>query len=416
MFSTMKYHFKANKKEMAFLKFQTKISKNIYNTALYELRQRYFNKQEIPTYFDLNKIVSKNINYHVLNTYMSICTIRNAHSIFSNFLKKHTKLPKYLKNNYLLITDQIRIINKDSKQYIKLPISNLTRTGKLFKSNDQYLIHDIKEFEIDNSENIYFKIPKELYTKKIKQLRIVPKYNNDYFEVEFSYIDQDLEFPKQNELLSIDLGINNLASCVDSNNNSFVVDGKRLKSINQLYNKNKARLQSLKPNQLFYTKKEMLITKKRNLRVEDYLNKSTRLIINYCLDNNIGKIVMGYNKQMKTKISLGKKKNQNITMVPLFKFKNKIVNLSKKYNIEVELVEESFTSIASFYDNDEFNNNTTGVRIKRGLYQRGNNQIVNADINAALNILKKSKTKDEELILHLMNSGLTIPKRVQVKL
>ncbi len=119
---------------------------------------------------------------------------------------------------------------------------------------------------------------------------------------------------------------------------------------------------------------------------------------------------------MKSNIKLSKTSNQNITMIPLFKLKNKIVELAKRYNIDVELVSESYPSKSSFYDNDDFSSNVTGKRIKRGLYKRSNNQLVNADVNAALNMFRKSKTKDETIISHLMNSGLTIPKRLQVKL
>ena len=136
-FRTMKYHFKANKKEQKLLKFLCRISKNIYNTTLYELRKQYFNNKTICTYFELNKIISNNINYHILNTYQSICTIRSAHSNMNKFIKnniKHQSLPKYRKKKSLmpLITDQIRPVWKNKKKCIKLPLSNLTRTSKVF--------------------------------------------------------------------------------------------------------------------------------------------------------------------------------------------------------------------------------------------------------------------------------------------
>ena len=137
----MKYHFKANEKEKKLLKFLCHISKNIYNCALYELRGQYFKEKKISTYFDLNKIISKNINYHILNTYQSMCTIRIAHANMEKFVSHHnedgslktptlkindkkdcTKLPKYKKKKalMLLVTDQIRVVEYQNKKIFEI--------------------------------------------------------------------------------------------------------------------------------------------------------------------------------------------------------------------------------------------------------------------------------------------------------
>ena len=185
-FRTMKYHFKANNKEEKLLKFLCRISKNVYNCALYELRKQYFDNKSICTYFDLNKIISKNINYHILNTYQSICTIRLAHSNMEKYIRYHNpdgtlnelgykfseendcaSFPKYKRKKALmpLITDQIRPIWYKGKKCIKLPLSNLTRTSKVFNKifEDKLIDEFVKESELKESFNIFFKIPKELY-------------------------------------------------------------------------------------------------------------------------------------------------------------------------------------------------------------------------------------------------------------
>ena len=144
-FRTMKYHYKANSEEKKLLKFLCRISKNVYNTALYELRQQYFKDKCIGTAFDMNMIVKHNINYHILNTLMSTCTIRLAHSNMEKYIKYHNpdgtlnelgykfseendvaSFPKYKKKKALmpLITDQIRPIWYKGKKCIKLPLSN----------------------------------------------------------------------------------------------------------------------------------------------------------------------------------------------------------------------------------------------------------------------------------------------------
>ena len=135
MFKTISYHYKCNKNELKILGFLCHISKTVYNVAIYELRQSYIATKTIPTYFDLNKMVLKNINSHIINTYQTLCIDRlayNSMNIFIKYSKTNDKvrMPKYLNKNgyYPLITDQIRIKEKNNKKYIKLPISNLFRT------------------------------------------------------------------------------------------------------------------------------------------------------------------------------------------------------------------------------------------------------------------------------------------------
>lgn len=163
----------------------------------------------------------------------------------SLFLIHHNKLPKYLSKRdvYFLYTDQVRPIIYENKKCIKLPLSNLVRTNKIFstKFNDLLINEFIKELNINKIENIFFPIPKVIYDKRIKQVRIVPKYKGEYIEIEFSYLKESIELKENNNknTLSIDVGINNLMTLVTTNNNSYIIDGKRIKSINQFYNKQK---------------------------------------------------------------------------------------------------------------------------------------------------------------------------------
>lgn len=231
-FLTMRYHYKANKSEKSLLTLLCRISKNVYNTALYELRQQYFNNKSICTYYDLNSIIQNNINYHILNTYQSICTIRLAHNNMSKFIKYNdkqcAKLPKYRKKKSLmpLITDQIRPVWYKGCKCIKLPLSNLTRTSKIFNKifEDELVDMFIKESGLSKSFKIFFKIPKELYDKNIRQFRIIPKQND--FIIEFTYEKEFIKASDEiNRQMAIDLGITNLATCVIDDNKSFIIDG-----------------------------------------------------------------------------------------------------------------------------------------------------------------------------------------------
>ena len=142
-------------------------------------------------------------------------------------------------------------------------------------------------------------------------------------------------------------------------------------------------------------------------------HRSTRYIINYCINNDIGNIVLGYNSDFQKKSNIGKSNNQSFTSLPLGKLKDKLSYLSELYGIHLILQEESYTSKASFLDNDDIpvynkNNNDSinnnykfsGTRIKRGLYKSSKGILINADINGSLNILKKA-------LLNTNNNNIT---------
>ena len=337
MFKVISYRYKPNKKQRNLLRLLCHISKNLYNAALYELRQEYFKTKKVLSYYELNKVLKNNENFHILNTYTSICIIRNAHTTFNNFIKGYTKLPKYLKQNayYLLYTEQIRPITIKKEKCIKLPLSNLTRTSKVFNKifEDELINKFIKESDIKMSFDIYFKIPKIIQKNEIRQISIIPSFKGLTYTISFTYIDDTKKEITTNKdlIMSIDLGINNLATCVVSNNYSFIIDGKYLKSINHFYNKKMAYLQSKKPNNKEYTLMEHLVTEKRNRRIKDAINKATRQIINYAIENKISEIIVGYNtgfknKGIKQEISKKSKKrtNQNFIQIPLSKLKDRI--------------------------------------------------------------------------------------------
>jgi IS605 OrfB family transposase len=332
-----------------------------------------------------------------------------------------------------LITDQIRPVWYKGSKCIKLPLSNLARTSKIFNKvfEDELIDTFIKESELKECFNIYFKIPKELYDSHIRQFRVTPnKYGTDYY-VEFTYEVESFSKAKLNiqKSMAIDLGISNLATCVTTDNESFIIDGKYLKSINQFYNKQKAYYQSLLPENKKYSKRLAKLDGKRNRQVEDYLNKAVITVISKIKELNVDEVIIGWNKSIKiggvknTKLKGKKKKkvNQTFVSIPLSRFKDKLIFKCKQYGIVVKTISEGYTSKASFYDNDKIEKGRySGKRIKRGLYKRKKyNTVINADVNAALNIYKKYILKcnsTNNKIDYLMSRGLTIPSRVLVNL
>lgn len=430
-FKTLKYHYKASKKETSMLKLLTRISKNLYNASLYYLRQYYFEHKTIPSYFEVNKELKTNENFHIINTYQSICTIRCAHNNMLKFIKNHGSLPKYLPKNgfYPLYTDQVRPILHNGHNCIKLPLSNDMRTNKVFSNyyQDKLINKFIEEYSNKKSMNVFFKIPKLLSGKEIHQVRIVPDKRGEYYSIEFSYKDIDYELkPIDDNIMGIDLGVTNLASCVMYNNESFIIDGKLLISKIQYTSKRIAKAQSILPSGVYTSKKIEFIRRRNNSYINDYLNKAVKELLNKAKENNISQIIVGWNKGIKTggikneslKGKRRAKTNQVFISMPISKFKNKLILKSLEYGINIIEINESYTSVSSFYDNDEIkkDKSRSGKRIKRGLYKRKDGKVINADINAALNIMKKYKRNSNDTIKYLMSRGLTIPYRVYVNM
>ncbi|WP_293078282.1 transposase [Okeania sp. SIO3B5] len=164
-----------------------------------------------------------------------------------------------------------------------------------------------------------------------------------------------------------------------------MINGRPLKSINQYYNKVKSSLQSqLKENQS--SKRLKKLCNKREFKINDYLHKSSRLIINTLINQKIGTLIIGHNEEWKQKINLGKRNNQNFVSVPYNKLIEMLSYKAKMVGIDVIITEESYTSASSFIDNDlipvylegEKNHVTfSGKRVKRGLYCTASKRLIN---------------------------------------
>lgn len=250
---------------------------------------------------------------------------------------------------------------------------------------------------------IWIPFPDRLNQETLKEVRILPKYDGRFFEVEFiSEVEVTPIETKVDSAISIDLGLDNLATCIDTNGASFILDGKPLKSFNQWFNKENARLQSIKDLQKLKgtTERQARLVINRNAKVRDYLNKAARYIINHCIKHGIDKLVVGFNVSMKQSINIGSRHNQNFVQIPHSIFRLKLKAMSERYGVKYVEQEESYTSKASFLDGDiipVYNADNpkeckfSGKRVKRGLYRTQHGFLVNADCNGAANILQKSK-------------------------
>ncbi|MEK7483264.1 MAG: transposase, partial [Planctomycetota bacterium] len=230
--------------------------------------------------------------------------------------------------------------------------------------------------------------------KKIQQVRLVPKSQQNSYVVEIVYqqIGQTLNL-FADRVAGIDIGLNNLAA-VTSNlveMKPHLVNGRPLKAINQLYHKEKAFLQAqLKPEQK--TSRAIRdLAKKRQWRIDSYLHKASRGIIHLLEFYKIDTLVIGKNINWKQKIELGKKTNQNFVSIPLARFIEMLKYKAKLSSIRVILTEESYTSKCSFLDREDLKHqeNYLGKRVHRGLFKSATGLVLNADVNGSLNIIRK---------------------------
>jgi IS605 OrfB family transposase len=392
MYLTVKQQVKhLSKKDYKSIKYLCHIAKNLTNQAIYNIRQHYFNEGEYLNYAKNYALLKSSENYKILNANMAQQILREVDFSFKSFFgllklaKKgkyafDCKLPNYLpKDGYTTLI--IGLVKLKGNKLI-LPFSNTYK--KTHKS-------------------IEITIPPILLDKKVKVIRIVPKANARFFEIQYIYETECIQRNiNTSNALALDLGVNNLVTAVSNGGKSFIIDGRRLKSINQWYNKQNSRLQSLKDKQHFgkrFTNRQKAISRDRNNKVNDYMNKTARKVINYCITNDIGTLVVGYNTIFQRGSDMEKPNKQTFVNIPYGQLRSKLEYLCQLNGIEFVKQEESYTSKASFWDKDEiptYNADNSkqytfsGKRIHRGMYQCSNGKCLNADVNGALNILRKS--------------------------
>ena len=395
-------------------------SNNLYNVALYNIRQYFFTQKKFLTYESNYHECKDNENYGLLQAGVAQQTMKvvdRSFKSFFNLLKKckqgeyrynDVKIPHYRKKgglfNLVLSTNAISI--KDG--YFKIPMSREYRKLKNYK------------------DDIKIPFPTRLQDKTIKEVRILPYSNGKYFKVQYVYVvKQDIKALNTNKVMAIDIGVENLATCVSNVMTPFIMDGRKIKSINQYWNKQMAKYTSIAMKQQktskVTTNRIQRLTTKRNNQVNDCIKKTARYIVNQCISNGIGTLIVGYNKDFKRSVNIGKQNNQNFTQLPFGSLREQLQFLCWKYGIEYIEVEESYTSKSSFLDNDElpeykpeqpYTKGFSGKRIKRGLYQSKNGTVLNADVNGAYNILRKGK---QDFTFERLPSGLLAsPKRIRV--
>ena len=361
-------------------------SKNLYNHANYLVRKELTENNKWLRYQDLDKLLKKDTNYP---DYTNMPTAQSAQQTLRS-----------LDATWKSFFSSIKDWSKNKTKYSGRP-----KLPK-YKRKDGYFVLTLTNQEIRQHDGI-LKFPKTFHNftirprcvnltnfEKLNQVRIIPHNRIFCIEIVYRVSINDTLSQDNGRYMSIDLGLDNLATIVTNTGlQPTLVNGKGLKSINQCYNKQRAYYQSIakQMNDKYYTHRLYRLTQKRNFKIEDALHKISKYIIDTAALNDITTIVIGNNKNWKQSISLGKRTNQSFVSIPHQKLIEKIMYKAQTYGINVVLTEESYTSGTSFLD-DELPikvNYDKKRRKHRGLFRSNQNILINADVNAAYQIMKK---------------------------
>ena len=358
-------------------------SKNLYNYANYILRQEFINNNKYIKYNKLTYNIKHDDPFKALGSNSAQQLLRLLDKNWKSFfiaIKDYTKnpdkylnrpkLPKYKKKNgkciFSLCNNQFRIENN----YLYFCWKPLKPFNDTFKIN----------------------IPKD---SKLIQLRFIPR--NNIYVMELVY-EKDIPDTNDNKeptrICGIDLGVNNFATLTNNvGAKPIIINGRIIKSINQFYNKKLAYYKSIlkKTNNKDWSNKLDRLTIKRNNKIKYYMHCASKIIIEYCIKNNIDTIIIGKNNEWKQNSDLYKTANQIFVQIPYENFIKMMQYKAEDIGIKVILTNESYTSGTSFLDGELpiKENYNKKRRIVRGLFKSNKGKLINSDVNGSLQIIKK---------------------------
>ncbi|OAD19462.1 transposase, IS605 family [Candidatus Thiomargarita nelsonii] len=352
------------------------------------------------------------INYRLLKAKVAQQTLRRLDKNFKSFFSCHQDFqknpskykgkprpPKYKQEKHDNLIYDFQAFQVKGRFIVEKGPEMTLQNGKVFPMGEFVQYEQVVVLE----KGLEIKVPKQLWDIDLKQVEIIPKHNSFHAVFVYEENPDDFEHVSQNDqVMSIDLGLNNLATCVTNGVvEPFIIDGRRLKSINAYYNKRKASMQSkLDQRGKKWSRKLQSLTNWRNAAVNDYMHRATSYVVKTCVEHGISKVVVGDVVKSLDQINLGKRTNQNFVNLSLGQFVDKLGYKLGSHGIELVVTDESYTSKASFVDGDKmpkrYNHSAkkkrtfSGQRVKRGLYKSSDGTLLNADANGAYNIQCKT--------------------------
>jgi IS605 OrfB family transposase len=365
-------------------------SKNLFNSALYICRQAFFALRPVPGFNRLYHQLKTEEDYKALPSKVAQLVFKQVDKCFKSYFEAkkawladpskflgEPRIPNYKDKdkgrNLLIFNNQAFSKTWLKKGFIKASSLNLKVKTKLTK---------IEEVRIIPKGNVY--VIEAIYEREVACA-----------EVSSAPSDCREEAPiiSGDKIASIDIGLNNLATVAsnDPNFKPFIVCGKALKACNQQYNKVKSKLQSYLSEKQYTSRRIEALTLKRNNKVDYYLHTASSFIIKQLVSQGVTQLIIGKNDNWKQNINLGRRTNQNFTNIPHARFIQQLEYKALIVGIGVTIVEESYTSKCSFLDLEPIKKqqNYLGKRVKRGLFRSTSGKSYSADLNGALNIMRK---------------------------
>lgn len=379
---------------------EARLSNNLYNQALYILKQAFTNEEKLPSKFDLVKTLRhKEYECEEYNNFSKMVSC-NAEAIIhlaaQNF-KAFLMALKAFKKNKSGFTGAPRIPSYNKKEQEFMVIirdSQCTVKDGMMRFPGKLNLDKIYVGDLD-----------------IAHVRIFP--GKKKYKVEVVYKIEALPKRKKGNIAGIDLGLDNLATVAINKRGirPLLINGRPLKSMNLYFNNKRDKVQSelKKCNDKYMAHKLETLYRKRNNRFNTYMHKASKEIINYCLEHNVKQIIIGHNKLQKQESKL-----KNFVAIPTFRLIELIKYKAEYQGIEVVETEESYTSITSYLDKEEpiKDNANKKRRIHRGLFKSNKNKIINADVNSAYQIMKKVIGND--VIKPIKNNSMFNPIKISM--
>ena len=377
-------------------------SARLYNFVNYHKRQAFFGKQEKFTEYEISGLCNEFDQSDFRNL-----PAQSAQQVIKQVFKSWKSYFAALKE-----------FKKNPKGFTGKPkppkYKDKTGHGVTYFTNQQINLKDgyVHFPKITGLEPIKTKVT------KVNQVRIVPQSTCFVIEIVYEINEQALKPDNQN-VLALDLGVSNLVAAIDTvGNKPFLINGGRIKSVNNYFNKTNAMLMSYVGNKGTSNRIKRL-THKRNCIIQDMMHKTSRYIVNYCIDNEINTIVIGHNKGWKDEVNLGKKTNQKFVCIPhstlicMVQYKARMAGINVKENNESHTSKCDHLALEPICHQRKY----LGKRVKRGLFQSSTGKLLNADVNGGLGILLKSNVirNAKGFISTLLDNGLAFnPVKINI--
>ena len=361
-------------------------SKNLYNHANFLIREGFIKNDKWLRYGELDKLLKADLkfdDYRQMPTAQSAQqTLRLLEKDWKSFFTAVRDWSAH-KEKYLGKPKLPKYKPKNGKHILILTNQNVKLKNDILCFPKIFCGFSIKPRFVELENYVSF-----------QQVRVIPGFKTFTIELVYNINVPDATLSDNGRYLGIDIGLDNLATVVNNAGlQPVILNGKGLKSMNKYYNKRISHYRGTakRMNGKDYTRKMDALTNKRNRKIEDYMHKASSCLINYAVSNQFHTVVIGNNKEWKQKTAMSKKVNQSFVGIPHMRFIEMIQYKAQNVGLNVILTEESYTSGTSFLDGEEpvRANYNKSRRIKRGIFVSNNGTRINADVNAAYQIMKK---------------------------